>query len=88
MIENFFYEPAILHLFTLPILTTIFSIIFQIIIKDKYIVSGVCLIVYLFLTLIVFDDPFVAWAILYTMLSFTVSLILELVGIEKSKVEE
>lgn len=88
MIEKLFQETAILMLFTLPMLTTLYSIFFQILIKDKYIVSGVCLVVYLALTLLIFEDEFIIWALIYTALSFIISWIIELVGKEKRRNEK
>lgn len=88
MIEKLFYETAILMLFTLPMITTLYSIVFQMLIKDKLIVSGVCLVVYLALTLLVFEDKFIVWALIYTLLSFIISWILELIGKEKRSIEK
>ncbi len=76
-------------LFTLPLITTIYSIIAGWIIKDKFIVTGIVLTTYLFIARLLLGKEFLAWVAVYTMLSFIITWLLEIISNhEKSKLSD
>ncbi|QUI23054.1 DUF2651 family protein [Vallitalea pronyensis] len=85
MVETFFMDTAMLMLFTLPVITTIYSIIAGVIIKDKFIVAGIVLITYLFIARFFLGKAFLAWVSLYVMLSFIITWLLEIMTKHKRR---
>lgn len=59
----------LLVLFVFPLLSFIFGIIGQILIKKIYIVVGITFLVWLIATFMVFNGSFLIWAIIYSILS-------------------
>lgn len=80
MLDTFFKDTAMLMLFTLPLITTIYSIIAGLILKDKFIVTGIVLITYLFIARFFFGKEFLAWVVVYAMLSFIITWLLEIIN--------
>ncbi|HYE84702.1 MAG TPA: DUF2651 family protein [Clostridia bacterium] len=58
-------------LFVFPLLSFLFGIIGQILIKKIYIVVGVTFIAWFIATFTVFNDSFLIWVFVYTALSAT-----------------
>ncbi len=89
MFDTFFKNTAMLMLFTLPLITTIYSIIAGVILKDKFIVTGIVLITYLLIARFFFGKEFLAWVVVYAALSFIITWLLEIISNhEKSKLSD
>lgn len=80
MLDTLFTDTATLMLFTLPVLTAIYSVVAGIIIRDKIITSGIVLITYLALARLFLGKTFLAWAIIYTVLSLCITWLLEILS--------
>lgn len=57
-------------LFVFPLLSLLFGIIGQIVIKKIYIVVGITFLVWLIATFTIFNESFFIWVIIYSVLSF------------------
>ena len=71
--------PMELVFFILPLLTIVISVILQLVIKKKLIVTSIVFIAYLIATFAVFNSSFLFWCFIYTAISFIVTLIVNLI---------
>ena len=71
--------PMELVFFILPLLTIVISVILQLVIKKKLIVTSIVFIAYLIATFAVFNSSFLFWCFIYTVISFIVTLIVDLI---------
>jgi len=70
--------PMELVFFILPLSTIVMSVILQLVIKKKLIVTGIVFIAYLIATFAVFNSSFLFWCFIYTVISFIVTLVVDL----------
>lgn len=69
----------LLLFFALPIATIILAIVFQKILKSPILVAGTFFAIYLILAFTAFDESFLIYAILYTILAFIVASITQFI---------
>lgn len=74
---EFLINPFVLCFLTLPVLTIILSIVLSIILKRKYVVVLVVACVYLIITYTVFNDSFLIWVVVYSIISLITSYLVE-----------
>ena len=72
-------------LLVFPLLSFLFGIVGQLLIKRIYIVVGVTFLVWIIATFTLFNESFLIWAFIYTVLSLVGALIIFL--IQKSKIK-
>lgn len=72
-------------LFVFPLLSFLFGIIGQILIKKVYIVGGITFLGWLIATFTIFNDSFLIWVFIYSMLSLIGSGIVHFVQKSKNK---
>jgi len=65
----------LMALLIFPVLSFIFGIIVQILIKRVYIVVGITLLCWLIATFTIFNDSFLIWVFIYSILSMIGALI-------------
>ena len=73
-------------LFIFPLLSLLFGIIGQILIKKIYIVVGITFLGWLIATFVILNDSFLIWAVIYSILSLIGSGIVRFV--QKSKINK
>ncbi|HHX62234.1 MAG TPA: DUF2651 family protein [Epulopiscium sp.] len=72
-------------LFIFPLLSFLFGIIGQMLIKRIYIVVGITFLGWLIATYTIFNDSFLIWVLIYSLLSLIGSTIVYLVQKSKNK---
>lgn len=72
-------------LLILPLLSFLFGIIGQILIKRIYIVVGITFLVWLIATFTIFNESFLLWVFVYSILSLTGALIVYFAKRSESK---
>ena len=72
-------NPFGLVFFTLPLLTIVISVILQLVIKRKLIVTSIVFVAYLIATFAVFNSSFLFWCFIYTVISFIVTFVVDLI---------
>ncbi len=73
------FGPFGLVFFVLPLLTIVISVILRLVIKKKLIVVSIVFTAYLIATFAVFNSSFLFWCFIYTVISFIVTLIVDLI---------
>ncbi len=63
----------------LPLLTIVISVILQLLIKKKLIVTGIVFVAYLIATFAVFNSSFLFWCFVYTVISLMATFIVDFI---------
>lgn len=75
----------LMALLVFPLLSFLFGIFGQVLIKRIYIVVGITFLVWIIATFTLFNESFLIWVFIYTILSLVGALVIYL--IQKSKTE-
>lgn len=76
-LKYLFKDEIILKLFTFPVLTVVITIILKFYIKDKLKIAGIILIAYSLLMLILYDESFFTYILIYPLISLIIYVLIE-----------